>query len=64
MHVISTRGGDRCSVVEALSRGLARDGGLYVPEHWLRFSVDDFAGRDTLADIAAVLLRQIGRAHV
>lgn len=57
MHVISTRGGDRCSVVEALSRGLARDGGLYVPEHWLRFSVDDFAGRDTLADIAAVLLR-------
>ena len=57
MHVISTRGGDRCSVVEALSRGLARDGGLYVPEHWLRFSVDDFAGRDTLSDIAAVLLR-------
>ena len=57
MHVISTRGGDRSSVVEALQRGLARDGGLYVPEHWLRFSVDDFAGRDTLADVAAVLLR-------
>ena len=57
MHVISTRGGDRCSVVEALQRGLARDGGLYVPEHWLRFSVDDFAGRDTLAEVAAVLLR-------
>lgn len=57
MNVISTRGGDRCSVVEALSRGLARDGGLYVPEHWLRFSIDDFAGRDALADIAAVLLR-------
>lgn len=57
MNVISTRGGDRCSVVEALSRGLARDGGLYVPEHWLRFTLDDFAGRDALADVAAVLLR-------
>jgi threonine synthase len=29
MHVISTRGGDRCSVVEALSR--ARDGGSMCP---------------------------------
>jgi threonine synthase len=57
MNVISTRGGDRCTVVEALSRGLARDGGLYVPEHWLRFRVEDFAGRDSLADVAAMLLR-------
>lgn len=57
MNVTSTRGGDRCSVVDALQRGLARDGGLYVPEHWLRFSIDDFAGRDALAEIAAVLLR-------
>lgn len=57
MKVVSTRGGDRCSVVEALSRGLARDGGLYVPEHWLLFRTDDFAKCDALADIAAVLLR-------
>ena len=57
MHVISTRGGDRCTVVEALQRGLARDGGLYVPEHWLRFTPADFAGQDALCDIAAVLLR-------
>jgi threonine synthase len=57
MNVISTRGGDRCSVVDALQRGLARDGGLYVPEHWLRFLVADFDGRDALAEVAAVLLR-------
>ena len=57
MHVISTRGGDRCTLVEALQRGLARDGGLYVPEHWLRFAIADFDDAHTLADFATVLLR-------
>ncbi len=56
MNVISTRGGDHCSLVEALQRGLARDGGLYVPEHWLRFAISDFDGAQSLADFATVLL--------
>lgn len=57
MNVISTRGGDECSVVDALQRGLARDGGLYVPRHWLLFPEAAFDRCDSLAAVAAVLLR-------
>lgn len=56
MDVISTRGDDQCSVVEALQRGLASDGGLYVPRHWLLLREADFVARDSLAEIAAVVL--------
>lgn len=57
MLMISTRGNDQCSLVDALQRGLARDGGLYVPKHWLRLGIEDFGNCDRLSDVAEVLLR-------
>jgi threonine synthase len=39
MHYVSTRGGaPRLEFSDALLAGLARDGGLYVPEEWPQFS--------------------------
>ena len=57
MHCISTRGQDRVSIDEALQRGLARDGGLYVPEHFPQFTAQDFDGADSVAAVATRLLR-------
>ncbi|MFC4821923.1 threonine synthase [Dokdonella ginsengisoli] len=42
---------------EALAAGLAPDGGLYVPQELPHLSAEDFAGRDSLADVSATLLR-------
>ncbi len=45
LNYVSTRG--RAPVLEfddVLLAGLARDGGLYVPERWPRFSADEIAG--------------------
>jgi threonine synthase len=55
MRFLSTRGGEEASLVEAVMRGLAADGGLYVPEALPRFAPEDFRG-ETLAEIAAELL--------
>lgn len=45
MKYISTRGGAPVlSFEEAMLTGLARDGGLYVPEMWPRLSKDEIAG--------------------
>lgn len=41
----------------ALYRGIAPDGGLYVPESWPRRSPEDFRGRQTLAEIGETLLQ-------
>jgi threonine synthase len=41
----------------ALERGIAPDGGLYVPVSLPRHSIDDFDGCDTLAMVAECLLR-------
>jgi threonine synthase len=41
---------------EAISRGIAPDGGLYVPEQFPAFAPADFAGADSLAGVAARLL--------
>lgn len=57
MRFHSTRG--RAAPVtfdEALVRGLAPDGGLYVPDRWPRFAPADFAGLDTLAAVGARLI--------
>lgn len=45
------------SASEAMSRGLAPDGHLYVPESFPTLRVEDFDGLDTLAEIGARLLR-------
>lgn len=57
MQCISTRGGDRVSIAEALQRGLARDGGLYVPERLPQFTVSDFDGAQSLPAVATRMLR-------
>lgn len=40
----------------ALLRGLAPDGGLYVPSSWPRLAPADFAGASTLPEVARPLL--------
>jgi threonine synthase len=56
MQFRSTRGTAQVSLDQALVDGLAADGGLYMPEPLPRFEVDDFAGAETLLDVAARLL--------
>jgi threonine synthase len=57
MQCLSTRGNDRAPIGEALQRGLARDGGLYVPEHLPHFELRDFDGAETLPAVATRMLR-------
>jgi threonine synthase len=40
----------------AVTAGLAPDGGLYVPAELPRLTIEDFSGRETLADVGACLL--------
>ena len=55
MRYTSTRSAEETGLVDAILRGLAADGGLFVPETLPRFSPDQFRG-ETLAEIAAELL--------
>ncbi len=45
-----------CTFSEAVLRGLAPDGGLYVPVEWPRLNPTDFAGDAALAAVATRLL--------
>ncbi len=55
---ISTRGyPDAVSFSEAVTQGLAPDGGLFVPATFPQFEVTDFDGRDSLPAIAETLIR-------
>jgi threonine synthase len=49
---VSTRGGPPVSLSEALERGLAPDGGLYVPTHTLRFGDAPVGPPTSFADTA------------
>jgi threonine synthase len=55
MRFFSTRGGQETDLLGAVTQGLARDGGLFIPEHLPRRDPRALGG-DTLADIAAELL--------
>jgi len=55
MRVVSTRGGDSATLTEAIATGLARDGGLYLPERPLLLAVGEPASR-SLPDVARWLL--------
>ena len=57
MEFTSTRGGQRAGLDEALVKGIADDGGLFVPVELPAFTDADFAGASTLQDVAAVQLR-------
>jgi threonine synthase len=49
LRYVSTRGGaERLDFADALLRGLASDGGLYVPESWPQL------GKDEIADLAGL----------
>lgn len=55
MQYFSTRGGQQTDLIGAITQGLARDGGLFVPEELPRFEPGDFRG-ESLDAIAAELL--------
>ena len=60
MRYISTRGNaPDLTFEEVLLTGLARDGGLYVPESWPQFSAQDLAGMKELsyADLAVRIMQ-------
>ena len=57
MEFVSTRGGERSGLDNALVKGIADDGGLFVPAELPRFTTKDFAAAAELQDVAAVLLR-------
>jgi threonine synthase len=44
MRYISTRGGTTASFAEVLLSGPAPDGGLYLPEYWPQFALEDIRG--------------------
>lgn len=57
MKYVSTRGGGGAvTFSEAVQRGLAPDGGLYVPERFPSLAPESLAGAETLAQVAARLL--------
>ena len=56
MQYFSTRGSGPVTLDEALVRGIAPDGGLYLPETLPDFSIDDFAQAETIGQVADVLL--------
>ena len=64
MRYISTRGqAPALSFADILLAGLASDGGLYVPETWPQFSIDEikaFAGRPYAQVAATILLPFVG----
>ena len=55
MRYLSTRGGQGASLVDAVMRGLAADGGLYVPDEMPRLDESAVRG-ESLAEIAAEVL--------
>ncbi|BBF93836.1 threonine synthase [Blastochloris tepida] len=59
MHYVSTRGeAPVLGFADALLAGLARDGGLYVPDHWPAFEATTFAGfaGQRYADVAKAVM--------
>ena len=56
MKFVSTRGAGPASLDEALVRGIAADGGLYVAEKLPSFALADFNDVDSIPGVARVLL--------
>ena len=42
MYFISTRGGEKVTGAEAIVQGLAKNGGLYVPESFPKVTAEEF----------------------
>jgi len=56
VQFMSTRGGGPVSLDEALVRGIADDGGLFLPQSLPAFEPGDFDGAESIADVARVFL--------
>lgn len=65
MEFISTRGAtEKVTFSDALRRGLAPDGGLYVPVEWPSFPIAHFDGATTLAEVAERLIAPFAAGDV
>jgi threonine synthase len=56
MMFVSTRGGDSAPLDRALKDGMARDGGLFVPDYLPEFEGRDFESASSLHEIAGIVL--------
>jgi threonine synthase len=56
MQYFSTRGAGPATLDEALVSGIAADGGLFLPRQLPDFTVDEFAGADSIPAVAERLL--------
>lgn len=56
MRYSSTRGGDTVGLDEALVKGIADDGGLFLPDVMPGFSVADFDAATTVSAVAQIVL--------
>jgi threonine synthase len=56
MHYFSTRGAGPVTLDEALVSGIARDGGLFLPQQLPEFTVGDFAAAGSIPEVAALLM--------
>jgi len=57
MQYFSTRGDRPVSLDDALQKGIADDGGLYLPQQLPSFEPADFENADSIPKVAVVLLR-------
>lgn len=57
VNYFSTRGAGPVGLDEALRSGIASDGGLFLPEQLPSLEISDFADAESIADVAAVMLR-------
>ena len=56
MKFVSTRGGESASLDRALAEGMAKDGGLFVPDSLPQFVVEDFDQAASIHEIAGIVL--------
>jgi len=57
MRYFSTRGDGPVNLDEALRKGIADDGGLFLPEKMPAFEITDFENAESIPEVAEVLLR-------
>ena len=57
MKYLSTRGAGPVSLDEALTSGIASDGGLFLPETLPTFDIEDFDSAESIPEVAKVLLQ-------
>ncbi len=57
MKFFSTRGAGPVSLDEALRKGIASDGGLFLPDQLPNFALADFTAASTMPEVATILLQ-------